>query len=823
MPGANLHPPRVTVDLLAQLQASLGDEYDLERELPAPATSRVFIARERIMNRAILVKVVGAEQATDLDFDRFSSDVERVAAIDSPCIVPPLMIGVVAGLPYIVTPYVPGVSLRDRLTEQPSMTLEEIVAALRNVADALQVAHSMHVLHHDLNPDTILLSQRAALLSDVGVVRALRNARPAGGAFIGDPSYAAPEQLSPSGKPDQHADLYAWGCVAYEMLTGVVPYPRIVRDGKVVDTSSEEPAPITLVRRDVPSTLVRLIMRTLSRDVTNRPMNADSLSQVLQTVDVSEKASAERGLTPAWVPAVAAQTSSRTTRVVAVVDERTVKRNWRRIAGIAGAAVTATAYLVAFLLRAPPLPEEPPLAAPAPSRVERSTAVAPFTVASGTVDEMEFGAGLAFEIAQRLAHHGIRVMGTTSARTLSTQGLDARAIAKRLGTSSILTGTAHVAGNSIQLDVALLEASSGATLWTARFDGPLSALFAIEDSVTRTIAGLVEGHGEASSPTPVAVETTAPDAHVLLLQGNGFASGSTDAALQGAIARYRAAVQRDSLYARGFASLALATAMESARHLSASASRLASITLAANRAVELDPSLADAYTAIGYVRAVQGANRDAESAFKRAIERDSSVSATWGWYGVLAAHIGDYATGHARILHARTLEPASALPRAWDAMVFFGEHKGERAEQATRSIPRLDSSASIAVQTYAESLLGLGQDSASLALLDARVTDAGDTEANALRAYAAARAGREEQSRDILLALRDASRGLLPPRATLAATLAALGDVDSAIALLATAVAQHDPALFFFNRAPRFDQLRKDPRGAALLAQTERW
>ena len=823
MPSANLQPPHVTVDLLAQLQASLGDEYDLERELPAPATSRVFIARERIMNRAILVKVVGAEQTTDLDFDRFSSDVERVAAIDSPCIVPPLMIGVVAGLPYIVTPYVPGVSLRDRLIEQPPMTIEEIVAALRNVADALQVAHSMQVLHHDLNPDTILLSQRAALLSDVGVVSALRNARPAGSAFIGDPSYLAPEQLSPTGKPDQHADLYAWGCVAYEMLTGVVPYPRIVRDGKVVDTSSEEPAPITLVRRDVPATLVRLIMRTLSRDVTNRPMNADSLVQVLQTVDVSERALAERGLTPAWVPALAAQTLARTTRIVAVVDERPVTRNWRRMAGIAGAAVTATAGLVAFLARTPPLPEEPPLATPVPSLVERSTAVVPFTVAGGTVDEMEFGAGLAFEIAQRLAHHGIRVMGTASARTLSTQGFDPRTIAKRLGTSSILTGAVHVAGDSVQLDVALLSATSGAALWKARFDRPLAELFAIEDSVTRATAGHVEGHAEASTATPVAGETSSPDAHVLLLQANGFASGSTESALQNAIARYRSAVQRDSLYARGFASLALANAMESALQLSASASRLTSITAAANRAVELDPSLADAYTAIGYVRAVQGANRDAESAFKRALARDSSVAVTWGWSGVLAAHIGDYATGHARILRARTLEPASALPRAWDAMVFFGEQKGERAEQATRAIPRLDSSVSIAVQTHAESLLGLGQDSASLALLDARATDGGDTEANALRAYVAARAGRQEQARDILLALRDASSGPLPPRATLAATLAALGDVDSAIALLATAVSHHDPALFFFNRAPRFDQLRKDPRGAALLAQTEHW
>ena len=162
-------------DLLAQLQASLGDEYALERELPANGPSRLFIARERIFNRAILIKVLSPEHTVGLDFERFSTDVEAVAAIDHPSIVPPLMLGVAAGLPYIITPYVPGVTLRERLAERPSLTLEEIVSVLRNVAESLQAAHAKQVLHFDVNPGTILLSQRAALLTDLGTVRALNS------------------------------------------------------------------------------------------------------------------------------------------------------------------------------------------------------------------------------------------------------------------------------------------------------------------------------------------------------------------------------------------------------------------------------------------------------------------------------------------------------------------------------------------------------------------------------------------------------------------------------------------------------------------------
>ena len=246
----------------------------------------------------------------------------------------------------------------------------------------------------------------------------------------------------------------------------------------------------------------------------------------------------------------------------------------------------------------------------------------------------------------------------------------------------------------------------------------------------------------------------------------------------------------------------------------------------ANRAVALDSSRADAYAALGYLRAIQHANRDAERLFKRAVSLDSMTATTWGWYGVLAAHIGDYATGHARILRARTLEPMSLLARAWDAQVFFGEGKLDRAEQATRPAAALDSSASPTIATHAEALMSLSRDSAALALLQARISaeDANaNVEARALLAYANARAGHDQQSRDIMLALRDAAGGVLPARATLAATLAALGDVDSAIGVLTKAASRNDPVLFTLNHARRFDLLRKDPRGARIFAQIERW
>jgi eukaryotic-like serine/threonine-protein kinase len=821
------HDDRSMSDIFAQLQASIGDEYALERELPARGAARVFTARQQIFNRSILINVIAPTHIAGADIDRFEIEIERAAAISHPGIVPPLMLGNVDGSPYIISPYVPGATLRERLAENPPLSLEEIVGYLRNVADSLHVAHSNQILHHDLNPDTILLSQRAALITDIATTRALRLARPKGSAFIGDPSYMAPEQLSPTGEPDQHADLYAWGCVAYEMLTGMAPYPRVVRDGKVVDSSSEEPAPISLVRRDVPSTLVRLIMRTLSRDVTSRPASAENLVQVLLTVDVSERAMAERNLTPAYVPVIAAQISgptSKTTRSLAIVDLK--RRDLRRIGAIAAAAVVVLTGTIAFARHVPAPPEEPPMAAPSAGIIAQSAAVLPLASVGGLEGDADFAAGLSTEIAQRLARVGVLIAGTGSARVMVTQGLDPRTVARRLGVASVLTGSVQRNSGAFHISVALLSVIDGATRWSAQYDRPTNELFAVEDEIARAVAAKVQGT-PAAEPAAVSVpETTVAEAHESALQGFALAAHGTAPMLQSAITHFQSAIARDSSYARAFGALALSSVRLIELDGLVSDAAVARSSAAANRAIALDSTNADAYAALGYLRALHAENRDAERLFRRAVTLDSGNATTWGWYGSLAAHIGDYATGHARVLRARSLEPLSMMARAWDAQVFFGEGKFDRAEQATRVIPNFDSTSSMAVATRADALMAVSRDSVALVLLKERVNISdGDvaSEAHALLAYTYAKAGQEQPARDIMLAMRDAAGGVLPSRATIAATLAALGDIDSAVGVLTKAVARHDPTLFAFNHSRRFDVLRKDPRGAKLFAQIERW
>ncbi len=816
---------RTMSDLLAHLQASLGDEYALEREMTGTQMARLFIARERVFNRAILITVLSRENVHGLDFEQFATEVGQAAALNHPGIVPPLMIGTADGLPYIITPYVPGVSLRDRLVEQPALSLEEIVSILRSLAESLHVLHTAQQCHFDLNPDTVLVTQRTALITDTGTTRALRVSRPDGSAFVGNASHLAPEQLSPTDAPDSRADLYAWGSVAYEMLTGMAPYPRSVADGCVVDAPHEQPAPISLVRRDVPATLTRLIMRTLARDPAARPATADDILQVLQTVDVSERAMAERSLTPAYVATVdgAPTTSKKTATTVPIVVR---KREMRRVAAIAAAVVAVIGTTAAFMMHTPEPPEEAPLA-PAPVAViAHSTTVLPLAVVGGAGDDVLLGAGLSAELASQLARNGVLVAATTSAGTLRANGIAPREVARRVGVASILTGTMKRQGDVLHISIALLSANDAQTLWSAQFDRAVGELFAVEDEIVRNVSAKVQGTPGISAAGVVAVGTRVPDAHLLLLQGHAFAHRASGGSVAEAMAHYRAAIARDTGYARAYASLALSCATLSELTSSAEPVLLDECASAARQAVARDSTLADAYTALGWLDAIHGRNREADKQFRRSLALDSTVAVAWGWYGVLATHVGDYATAHARVVRARQLEPESPRARAWDAQVFFGEEKYDRAEQAARPIPRLDSTLSAAVMTRAEALMALGRDTLAIALLEPRVdasTEDVGSEAHALLAYAYAVNGQEGKARDMLLAIRDKSGRLLPPRATLALTLAALGDRDSALALLARAVEKHDPTLFTFNHARRFESLRKDPRGAALFASIERW
>ncbi len=815
-------------DLFAELQRALGDDYALERETTGTAIARVFIARERVFNRAILVSVLAPDAVGDLDFERFVAAAGRTAAFDHPGIIPPLALGAIGGLPYVITPYVPGVTLRARLAEDPPLSLEEVVAVLRDVASALDYAHTHDAVHLHLTPDLILLSQKAARLSDFGIERDLaaaqRMQRPARPRLTGSRDCLAPEQLGDDATTASHlADLFAWGCVAYEMLTGVPAFHRAAASPGTAVPLDLDPAPITLTRRDVPSALVRVIMRCLSTDPASRPSSAANLVQLLGTIDVSERAIAERALTPAYVPKVTRQVTAQ--QPVQPVAGTPTWWNRRKIVSLAAGVVVALG-LVGWTMRRDKQPESgPPLPpAPRPEVMAGSVVVLPMIVPDGDSASSEIGAGFSDEVAGALARAGVPTLGRLSGGALRQRRLDPKGVARELGAASTLAGTMHVAGDSVRLDVTLRSWQGSAVRWTANYATSTADLFAISSDIARNVAAALRGTTVGPGDAP-RVETAEAQAHLLLLRGIGALSALQDESTVRAAALFTQAIARDPQYARAHGLLALTHALPAAVDASSGSRRPEQASAAASRALAIDSTIAEAYQALAFVRLGRAENREAERLFKRAIALDSTLALGWSGFGLLANHIGDFALARSRFARARRLDGAVRLIDVWTAQVAFGEGKDGRAEAESRLRSAADSASAVVLATRVDALVATDRASEAVALLEAAGAANADAsiDARALLAYAYACAGHAEAARAILVAMRDASGGGMPPMATLAATVAALGDVDSAVGLLGRAAARRDPTLVLYGRSGRFAALRNDPRGADVFAGLERW
>ncbi len=218
-------------DLRSRVQQSLSGSYTLERELGGGGMSRVFVADEQRLGRKVVVKVLSPELAAALSTPRFEREIRVAASLQQANIVPVLAAGDIDGLPYYTMPYVEGESLRARLG-RGLLPIAEVVSILRDVSRALAYAHERGVVHRDIKPDNVLLSGHTAVVTDFGIAKAIAAAAegPTGttltqlGTAVGTPAYMAPEQAAGDPATDSRADIYAFGCMAYELLAGRPPF-----------------------------------------------------------------------------------------------------------------------------------------------------------------------------------------------------------------------------------------------------------------------------------------------------------------------------------------------------------------------------------------------------------------------------------------------------------------------------------------------------------------------------------------------------------------------------------------------------------------------
>jgi serine/threonine-protein kinase len=251
--------------------------------------ARVFVATETALGRTVVVKVLPPELAGAVKSERFRREISLVASLHHPHIVPLYSAGEAGGLLYYTMPLVNGESLRARLDRAGQLAVAEVVHILRDVATALEHAHMRGIVHRDVKPANVLLTERDALVADFGVAKALTasanvDSVTSVGVALGTPAYMAPEQAAADPATDYRADLYSFGVLAYEALAGSHPFAGRPAAAMVAAHATQAPEPVARRRTGIPPALAALVMRLLEKQPEHRPQSAGEIVRELEAV-----------------------------------------------------------------------------------------------------------------------------------------------------------------------------------------------------------------------------------------------------------------------------------------------------------------------------------------------------------------------------------------------------------------------------------------------------------------------------------------------------------------------------------------------------------
>ena len=813
--------PSLPTDVLPQLQESLGTAYTIERELGGGGMSRVFLAHQAELGRRVVIKVLPPELAAGMNAERFEREIKLAASLQQANIVPLLATGRAGGYPYYTMPFVEGRSLRDRLLREGVLPIGEAVNLLRDIARALAYAHAQGVVHRDIKPGNVLLSGGTAVVTDFGIAKAIaaavgghgpegqrspvpnaserpvsRSASAEGknlpvtltneGSGIGTPLYMAPEQAAGDPAMDHRVDIYAFGCLAYEVFTGKPPFQRDAPDRIIAAHARETPRPVTEARSDVPPAIAALIARCLEKHPRRRPQSA---AELLQTLDVVSSGSP--------VPAR--------------------HRPPGTLVGAAAVAlamgVGATAYLAYRSARADAPNEPEPL----------TLAAIPFRNVSADTAIDYRADGISREILTAMGKvPGIRIVGRNAARRYTRRDIEEGVARRELGAAFLVTGTYEERGGHIVVSTQLSDLVAGRERWGSSFESAPSDLRSLPDSIARIMADTLHAlyGARVGQPTRGALSASSanPEAFDDYLDGQSLLGRRQ---VKESVRSFEAAIRLDSNFAQAHA--ALATALTFYPWLAGK--RVAevkdSVLHAANRALGLDSALADAHSAIAMVYAAGGEWDEASKEFQQAVALEPDNFDVRFNYGRISTVRGDLPEALHQFEQAKKLGRTSSLVAGWSSYAYFLNSRADSAsalKEAARAF-RLDSLLG-AKPIITLVNLGLGHVNEARRLM-AQQTVAGQTVAGTMStaAYGYAKLGDTATAMRILDKMDSARPRPWSADVQRATVMLAIGDTAQALSALEQSARTTGPMWVYVvsPRDPAYDPIRHSLRFANLV------
>jgi serine/threonine-protein kinase len=452
-------------DDTARLSEVFAGTYDIDREVGRGGMATVYLATDVKHDRPVALKILRPELTLALGGDRFPREIQIVAQLSHPHILPLHDSGERGGFLYYVMPYVEGESLRGRLRSEGKLSVEESIRILREVADALAYAHGRGIVHRDIKPENVMLSGRHAHVMDFGVAKAVSVASgeqlTTVGVALGTPTYMSPEQAMGQPDVDARSDIYALGILGYEMLTGSPPFVRDTPQALLSAQVIEPPRPVTEIREHIPGALGDLVMRCLAKDPADRWADAEEVHRRLE-----QMATPSGGITPTY------------TRPVDAIRTAPRKR-LPLVAGLIALIVLLAAGAFAMF------------ASGGPDGIE-SIAVLPIQDISG--NDQAFVDAVHDALVTSLARANVvSVVSRSNVMRFQGGGETTREIADALDVQAVVEGTVFRAGDRMRITVQMVDPQSLRQLWSQVYERDVDDVLAVQGEVAGTIATELAG------------------------------------------------------------------------------------------------------------------------------------------------------------------------------------------------------------------------------------------------------------------------------------------------------------------------------------------
>jgi len=763
--------------------------YEILAPLGAGGMGEVYRARDTRLGREVAIKVLPASLRESPDaLARFEQEARAVAALSHPNILALHDFGQAEGVAYAVAELLEGETLRQRLAQE-ALAPHKVVEVGIGIAEGLAAAHAKGIVHRDLKPENVFLTTDGRVkILDFGLARVggptplaeestVPTSAPSAtesGVVMGTVGYMSPEQVK--GRPaDARSDIFAFGCVLYEMVAG--------RRAFAAPTAAEITAAILRDSPDMPASpapLSRILRRCLEKSPDERFQSARDLAFALR------EASAP--------PAAAARVDGPSPR----------RRLWPAV------LLAAVALLAAVLLARH-------RAGGSSGRIE-SLAVLPLVNLSGDPNQEYFADGMTEELITALARIGsLRVTSRTSVMRYKGAAKPMPEIGKELGVDAVVEGSVAHSGSRVKITAQLIDAARDRHLWADSFERDVKDVLALQGEVARAIASEIGVRLTAQERDGLTSRKTVdPAAYELYLQAQFHMGKATAPDSRKALAYFQEAVAKQPDYALAHAGLANAyeRLASSAYNVLAPREAFPAAKAAALRALELDPSVGEAYTSLAWDSFIYDHDFPAaESRYRQGLRLSPNFADGHRSFSIFLVRMSRFDEAVREVTRAHELDPLSLEGNIAPGFILHHARRNEESLSYFRHALDMD-------ENFARAHWGLGLSLTSLKRLDEAIAELrkavelsqGSGAQLGSLGYAYAAAGRRAEALEVAQRLQAIAKEHYVPPGAVALVFSGLGDADAAMLWLERANEERDPWVTGIQIEPMFDPIRTDPR-----------